>query len=139
MLKIVYPICCGVDVHKTFVVATIAATDRKNITTYKTQRFSTFSKDLRALAQWLSDYHCLHICMESTGKYWSPVYNILEPSCRITLAHPQVCQSDPGARRPTRKIPSGLPTCLSTIWCRGALSRKKQSGICRRFFAIATN
>jgi len=27
--------------------------------------------------------------MESTGKYWIPVYNILEPSCRITLAHPK--------------------------------------------------
>ncbi len=27
--------------------------------------------------------------MESTGKYWVPVYNILEPSCRITLAHPK--------------------------------------------------
>jgi transposase len=50
MLKIVYPICCGIDVHKTFVVAAIAATDRENITTYKTKRFSTFTRDLRDLA-----------------------------------------------------------------------------------------
>ena len=35
MLKIVYPICCGIDVHKTFVVACIAITDNKGITTYK--------------------------------------------------------------------------------------------------------
>ena len=27
--------------------------------------------------------------MESTGKYWIPGYNILEPSCRITLAQPK--------------------------------------------------
>ncbi len=98
MLKIVYPICCGIDVHKTFVIATIAATDKKNITTYKTLRFSTFSKDLRALAQWLSDYPCLHICMESTGKYWIPVYNILEPSCRITLAHPKYVKAIRGKK-----------------------------------------
>ena len=28
-LKIVYKICCGIDVHKTFVVACIASTDNK--------------------------------------------------------------------------------------------------------------
>ena len=39
MLKIVYPICCGIDVHKTFVVATIEDTNRQNITTYQTKRF----------------------------------------------------------------------------------------------------
>jgi hypothetical protein len=27
--------------------------------------------------------------MESTGKYWVPVYNILEATCKITLAHPK--------------------------------------------------
>jgi len=48
MLKIVYPICCGIDVHKTFVVATVAATNHENITTYQTKRFSTFTKDLKA-------------------------------------------------------------------------------------------
>ena len=30
-LKIVYKICCGIDVHKTFVVACIASTDNKGI------------------------------------------------------------------------------------------------------------
>ena len=27
--------------------------------------------------------------MESTGKYWIPIYNILEPTCNIVLAHPK--------------------------------------------------
>jgi transposase len=98
MLKIVHPICCGIDVHKTFVVATIAATDKKSITTYITQRFSTFTRDLKALAQWLSDQSCLHVCMESTGKYWIPVYNVLEPSCRITLAHPKYVKAIRGKK-----------------------------------------
>jgi len=98
MLKIVYPICCGIDVHKTFVVATLATTDRENITTYQTKRFSTFTRDLRAVALWLSDNHCLQVCMESTGKYWIPVYNILEPSCRITLAHPKYVKAIRGKK-----------------------------------------
>lgn len=33
MLKIVYPISCSINVHKTFVVATFATTDRENIST----------------------------------------------------------------------------------------------------------
>lgn len=44
MPKIVYPICCGIDVHKTFVVATIASTDRENITTYQTNAFPPLLK-----------------------------------------------------------------------------------------------
>lgn len=98
MLKIVYPVCCGVDVHKTFVVATIATTDNLNITTYKTKRFSTYTKDLKAFALWLSSNNCEHVCMESTGKYWIPVYNILEPSCRITLAHPKYVKAIRGKK-----------------------------------------
>jgi transposase len=98
MLKIVYPICCGIDVHKTFVVATIATTNHENITTYQTKRFSTFTKDLRALALWLSDHQCDIVCMESTGKYWIPVYNILEPSCKITLAHPKYVKAIRGKK-----------------------------------------
>ena len=33
-LKIVYKICCGIDIHKTFVVACIASTNNKDITSY---------------------------------------------------------------------------------------------------------
>jgi transposase len=73
MLKIVYPICCGIDVHKTFVVACIASTNNKGVTTYQTKRFSTYTKDLRELAEWPSANNCRDVCVESTGKYWHPV------------------------------------------------------------------
>jgi transposase len=98
MLKIVFRICCGIDVHKTFVVATIATTNSENITNYLTKRFSTFTRDLRTLANWLSDNKCERVCMESTGKYWIPVHNILEPSCQITLAHPKYVRAIRGKK-----------------------------------------
>lgn len=98
MLKIVYPTCCGIDVHKNFVVATVARTDKQNITTYTTKRFSTFTKDLKALKSWLAYYDCNVVCMESTGKYWIPVYNILESSCVITLAHPKYVRAIKGKK-----------------------------------------
>ena len=31
--------------------------------------------------------------MESTGKYWMPVFNILEKSCNICLAHPKYAKA----------------------------------------------
>lgn len=89
MLKIVYPICCGMDVHKSFVYACIASTNEQGVTTYKSKRFSTFTGDLRFCAYWLAENNCRDACMESTGKYWFTVYNILEPTCNIVIAHPK--------------------------------------------------
>ncbi|MEK5324567.1 IS110 family transposase [Aeribacillus sp. FSL M8-0254] len=96
-LKIVYPICCGIDVHKTFVVACIASTN-KGVTTYKRHRFSTYTKGLKELSQWLCENNCKDVCMESTGKYWIPVFNVLEDSCNITLAHPKYVKAIRGKK-----------------------------------------
>jgi len=87
-VKIVYPICCGVDVHKTFLVATIITTT--GITPhYARKRFSTFNNSILQFKQWLIANNCLDVCMESTGKYWIPVYNLLEDSIRVTVANPK--------------------------------------------------
>ena len=96
-LKIVYQICCGIDVHKTFVVACIASTN-KGVTTYKRHRFSTFTKGLNELSQGLCENNCKDVCMESTGKYWIPVFNVLEASCNITLAHPKYVKAIRGKK-----------------------------------------
>ena len=98
MLKIVYPICCGMDVHKSFLVACIAATNSQGVTTYMSKRFSTFTGDLRRCAAWLAEHNCKDVCMESTGKYWIPIYNILEPSCKIVLAHPKYVKAIRGKK-----------------------------------------
>ena len=97
-LKIVYKICCGIDVHKTFVVACIASTNDKGITSYESHRFSTYTSGLKTLLQWLLDRNCKDVCMESTGKYWIPVYNILESDCSIVLAHPKYVKAIRGKK-----------------------------------------
>ena len=102
MLKIVFPICCGMDVHKSFVVACIAATNGHGVTTYKSKRFSTFTGDLRRCAAWLIENNCKDVCMESTGKYWISIYNILEPTCRIVLAHPKYVKAIRGKKTDKR-------------------------------------
>jgi transposase len=101
-LKIVYPVCCGIDVHKSFLVACIATTNEKGVTTYKRHRFSTFTGDLRLLADWLTQNNCCDVCMESTGKYWIPVYNILEQTCKVVLAHPKYVKAIRGKKTDTK-------------------------------------
>ena len=98
MLKIVYPICCGMDVHKSFLIACIASTNDQGVTTYTSKRFSTFTGDLRRCAAWLAEHNCKDVCMESTGKYWIPIYNILEPTCNIVLAHPKYVKAIRGKK-----------------------------------------
>lgn len=98
MLKIVYPICCGIDVHKNFLVACIATTNDKGVTTYKSHRFSTYTNDLKYLLNWLLENNCTDVCMESTGKYWIPVYNILEHDIKIVLAHPKYVKAIRGKK-----------------------------------------
>jgi len=98
MLKIVYPVCCGLDVHKSFVFACIASTNERGVTNYQNKRFSTFSKGLRELSAWLAVNNCSDVCMESTGKYWIPVYNILETTCKVVLAHPKYVKAIRGKK-----------------------------------------
>ena len=96
MFKIFRNNCCGLDVHKTWIYACIGITDPNGRTEYKQARFSSFSEGLRKLAAWLAKYSCTEVCMESTGKYWIPVFNILEKSCSVTLAHPKYTKPQKG-------------------------------------------
>ena len=57
-MKIVYPTCCGVDVHKTFFVATIITS--KGITPqYSKKRFSTFNNSILQFKQGVTKNHPL--------------------------------------------------------------------------------
>ena len=89
MLKIVYPTCCGIDVHKKFVVATVGITNKSGVTDYQTKQFSTFTDDLERLLSWLKSQNCTNVCMESTGKYWIAPFNILENDCDVFVANPK--------------------------------------------------
>ena len=76
-MEVIYQKACGVDVHKSFIVAVIC--DSNSITPkYLRKRFSTFNNDLIRFRNWLLDNDCQNVCMESTGKYYIPVYNALE-------------------------------------------------------------
>jgi transposase len=98
-MKIVHPICAGLDVHKKEIVATVAITDGQNITTYKQRKFPTFTSNLNLLADWLLSHDCRLVCMESTGKYYIPVYRVLESrGLKPFVAHPKFLRAIPGKK-----------------------------------------
>jgi transposase len=85
---------CGIDVHKSVVVATIRGADIKE----ETRTFDAFTESLEALRDWLKDNRITHIAMESTGVYWKPVYNILEEDFVILLVNARHIKNVPGQK-----------------------------------------
>lgn len=67
---------CGIDVHKESVMATLDGEGIRKIS----KQFGTFTSSLTELRDWLLENEITHVAMESTGVYWKPVYNILEPA-----------------------------------------------------------
>ena len=88
-MQVIYEKACGVDVHKDFIVAVIC--DSTSITPkYLRKRFSTFNNDLIRFKDWLIENDCQNVCMESTGKYYIPVYNALEGYIsNVVVANPK--------------------------------------------------
>lgn len=97
-VEIVYPVCCGMDVHKSFLVACVAVTNEHSQTEHHIKRFSTFTGDLRRLSDWLLSFNCRDVCMESSGKYWIPVFNALEKTCNVCLTHPKYVKAIKGKK-----------------------------------------
>ena len=92
-MKIIFKKCCGVDVHKTFIVAVICDSsflNEKGESKYMKRRFSTFNNSLIEFRNWLIENDCDNVCMESTGKYYVPVYNALEGFIsNVVVANPK--------------------------------------------------
>ncbi len=102
-MKVVYPICCGVDVHKSFLIGTIITTTGGVEPHYQKKRFSTYNNDLHRFCNWLLSNNCKNVCMESTGKYWVPVFNILEErGIATTIANPKWVKAVKGNKDDTK-------------------------------------
>jgi len=83
---------CGIDVHKSLLVATIRGTGIKE----ETREYSAFTTDIEELGKWLKENGITHIAMESTGVYWIPVFNILETDFEILLVNARHIKNIPG-------------------------------------------
>jgi transposase len=89
----VYERCCGLDVHKKTVVACV-----RTLGHAETRTFGTMTRDVLALADWLTASGVTHVAMESTGFYWKPIYNILEGNFSLLVVNAQHLKAVPGRK-----------------------------------------
>ena len=66
------------------------------------KRFSTFNNSILEFKHWLLDNDCHDICMESTGKYWVPVFNLLEDDVNVVIANPKWAKAVKGNKDDTK-------------------------------------
>jgi transposase len=97
-MDVLYPRCCGLDVHKKTVVACCLLSTKGRKPVKETRTFRTMTTDLLALADWLQEQGCTHVAMESTGVYWRPVYNVLEGQCELLVVNAQHIKAVPGRK-----------------------------------------
>lgn len=97
-MRIVYPRCCGLDVHKRSISACLLTPHEEGGTKQQVRRFGTVTRDLLELCDWLISNQVTHVAMESTGVYWKPVWNMLEASVTILLVNAQHVKAVPGRK-----------------------------------------
>jgi transposase len=77
-MEVVHERCAGVDVGKDEVVACVRVPGASGRRRQEVRTFSTFSRSLEALADWLDEERVTEVVMEATGQYWKPVWYVLE-------------------------------------------------------------
>ena len=101
--EVVHLVCGGIDVHKKSLVAAVCVTDPVTLEAkYSVKVFNSTNSDIAALRDWLLAQGCRDVCMESTGKYWIPVFNILEPHMHVCLTHPKYVKAIKGKKTDKR-------------------------------------
>ena len=96
-MDVLYPRCCGIDVHKASVVACLRIQEGRRAR-IDVRTFGTTTGELLQLHAWLVESGCTHVAIESTGVYWKPVFNLLEGSVEVVLANPFHIKAVPGRK-----------------------------------------
>ena len=94
-LRVVNPDCAGIDIGKDrhFVAVDPARTSDP------VRAFDGFTRDLQAMAEWLSSCGVKTVAMESTSVYWIPVYEVLERAgFEVLLVPPRMTKQIAGRK-----------------------------------------
>ena len=101
-MEVLYPRCAGIDVHKRTVVVTVGWVDERGRRHKQARTYGTMTADLERLRAWLVEQGVTHVAMESTGVYWKPVFNLLEPHVEVLLANAAHVKAVPGRKTDVR-------------------------------------
>jgi transposase len=96
-METVYGSIAGIDVHKKMLAVVIRRQSGEQVE-YEKRKFGTTHADIQHLAVWLQAHGVSEVVMESTARYWRPVWNGLEPHFRLHLTHPLKTQAPRGQK-----------------------------------------
>jgi transposase len=96
-MKVLHARCAGLDVHKEKVFAGVRIADGGKVTEH-VQSFSTTTKGLLELSDYLASFGVTHVVMEATGVYWRPVWHVLVGNFELTLANAAHVKNVPGRK-----------------------------------------
>lgn len=97
-MQVLYQCCCGMDVHKRFVVACLLWHGADGKPHKELRRYSTMTEDLLQCIDWLQAKGCSHVAMESTGVYWKPVFTLMEGRFDVVVVNAQHMKAVPGRK-----------------------------------------
>jgi transposase len=97
-MDVVFPACCGIDVHQKSVVACIRVLGTGGQVRNALRTFATTTAALAELATWLQTGGVTHVAMESTGVFWKPVWHALEGTVTLMLVNPRDMAQVPGRK-----------------------------------------
>ena len=97
-MEVVYRRCCGLDVHQKTVVACRRIIGQNGKLDAQVRTFSTMTRDLLALSDWMAEAGVTHVAMESTGVFWKPIWNIFEGRFEILLVNARHIKQVPGRK-----------------------------------------
>jgi transposase len=96
-MEVIHQKCAGLDVHPAEVVA-CARVQSGGQVEREVERFSTTTRELLRLADWLAERGVSHVVMESSGVYWKPIWHVLEGSFELVLVNAMHVRNVPGRK-----------------------------------------
>jgi transposase len=96
-MEVLHARCAGLDVHKDTIVACVRSAEGSKVD-YQTRTFSTLTRGLLELLDWLEEQGCTCVAMEATGVYWKPAWQLFEGHFELVLANAAHVKNVPGRK-----------------------------------------
>lgn len=101
-MESIFLCCAGLDVHKQSVEACVRRIEPNGQIHQQTHHWATMTADILMMADWMAAQGVTHVAMESTGVFWKPIFNILEPRFKVLLVNARHLKQVPGRKSDIR-------------------------------------
>src|SRR5512135_1330987 len=88
----------GLDVHHKFITVAVRCRLETGKLFAEVRTYSTMTRDLAAMADYLQALGVTHVALESTGVLWKPVWNLLDGRFTLLLVNPRHVKQVPGRK-----------------------------------------